>query len=291
MAIARTLYSAQQLTIANGSNIYVLPVQSASCETTIPTEHVAIMGSLGSAGRHQKEVSTCKSDIKTFLAATFTAGSPHAGTHTDVVSSNAGAFLKSLIDSANLNQDATIKVEPGGFTMTGIISNIGIEIQKGNFAMLNLSFSGVGVPTYAPPTALGGASISVHAVTPVFSNDVKVYSNGVLIASDNAPSKATFSIDIPNEVVSNLGSAIKGAQADVSAGNQMFTKPPFKSNLSVDGLSLDVGSDIKKVVFGSLSVNIVDAQTASKGFNQAAGEAGATYSLTVEGTYGDTMFS
>ena len=275
---ARTLYAAQSCTItpyAGGAKNF--PVQSATCETTVPIEDISILGKLGSAGRFQKEVATCKSDIKIYL-----------GNDSGDANAVLGSFLSVLTGEALAGTVSTISVAPNGFTMSGIVSNIGIDMSKGNFAMLDLSFVGVGEPDYANvPTTLGGAGTqpaSAVAIVPI-TTGVKIYNLGASSFNNTCPSSVKFSLDIPNEVISCLGGKISGAQAVVAADNIQVAKPPFKATISVEGTSAESS---KKIVFGEvndvITVVLNDAQTTSKSFNQAAGNVGANYSFTVEGT-------
>ena len=152
---ARTLYAAQQATIVTNANTTGnFAVQSASAETSIPVDDLLILGKFGSAGRHQKEVATCKADLKIFLAAT---GTTTAG-------ALAGSFLAELTGETVEGKVSTITVSPNGFTMSGIVSSIGIDHSQGNYAMCDISFVGVGEPDYAAvPTTVGGAGTSPAA--------------------------------------------------------------------------------------------------------------------------------
>lgn len=275
---ARTLYAAQSCTITpNAGGAKNFPVQSASCETTVPIDDIAILGKLGSAGRFQKEVATCKSDIKIYLG-------------NDTGDSNAvlGSFLSVLTGEALAGTVSTISVSPNGFVMSGIVSNIGIDMSKGNFAMLDISFVGVGEPNYsAVPSTVGGAGTepaAAVAVNPI-TTGVKIYNLGASTYNNTCPNSVKFSLDIPNEVISCLGGKISGSQVAVATDNIQVAKPPFKATIAVEGTSAESS---KKLVFGEvndvITIVINDAQVTSKSFNQAAGNVGANYSFTAEGT-------
>lgn len=291
---ARTLYASQLCTIVNYANTTgTFPVQSANCETSIPIEDISIIGKLGSAGRFQKEVATCKSDVKIYLG-------------NDTSNNNAvlGSFLSSLTGEALSGAVSTIKVTPNGYTMSGIVSKIGVDMSKGNFAMLDLSFAGVGEPDYdAQLSSIGGAGTepgAAIAVSPITTGvrlygmaDFQLYggyfssgTSGVPNPYNNkCPNSVKFNMDIPNEVVSCLGGAISGSQVTVASGNVQVGKPPFKGTLVVEGTSAE---SCGKVVFGEVNdvITVVfnDGKVTSKSFNQAAGNVGATYNFTVEGT-------
>lgn len=291
---ARTLYASQLCTIVNYAGATgTFPVQSANCETSIPIEDISILGKLGSAGRFQKEVATCKSDVKIYLA-------------NDTGNANAvlGDFLSLLTGEALSGQVSTIKVTPNGYTMSGIVSKIGIDMSKGNFAMLDLGFVGVGEPDYdAQLSSIGGAGLLPGAAiscSPI-TTGVRLYSladfllyggysnsgsSGIPNSYNNkCPSSVKFNMDIPNEVISCLGGAISGSQTAVSSAHVQVGKPPFKGTLVVEGTSAESCS---KVVFGEvddvITVIFNDGKVTSKSFNQAAGNVGATYNFTVEGT-------
>lgn len=275
---ARTLYASQQAKITPfAGGVKQFPIQSANCELTIPVDDLLILGKLGSAGRFQKEVATCKADLKIYM-----------GTDNGDANTVLGSFLGTLTGEALAGQVATIEVSPDGFAMSGIVSSIGLELSKGNFGMIDLSFVGVGEPNYAPaPTAIGGAGTQ-----PASAVSVIPLTTGAFIYAMNGTGKITacpnsvkFSLDIPNEVISCVGGRISGSQLEVAADNVQVAKPPFKGTLTVEGTSAESS---KKVVFGEtnacITVTINDATTVSKSFNQAAGDVGATYNFSVEGT-------
>jgi len=272
---ARTLYAAQQARIVTNANTTGdFAVQSASCETTIPIDDLLILGKLGSAGRHQKEVATCKADLKIFL-------------NNDATSSALkGSFLQELTGEALAGQVSTISVSPNGFTMSGIISSIGIDHSQGNFATADLSFVGVGEPDYAAvPTSIGGAGTqpaSAIQISPV-TTGIEIYDTGGVL-TDKCPQSAKFSLDIPNEVISCLGGDISGSQTEVATDNVQVAKPPFKGTISIEGTSAEAANQLK---FGAAGANINckinDGKLVSRSFNQAAGDVGANYSFTLEG--------
>jgi len=290
---ARTLYASQLCTIKNNAGTTKsFPVQSANCETSIPIEDISILGKLGSAGRFQKEVATCKSDVKIYLG-------NDAGDSNSVL----GSFLSLLTGEALAGGISTIKVTPNGYTMSGIVSKIGIDMSKGNFAMLDLSFAGVGEPDYdAQLSSIGGAGTepgAAIAVSPI-TTGVKLYSledyqslggylssgtSGLDVFNNKCPNSVKFNMDIPNEVISCLGGVISGSQVAVASANVQVGKPPFKGTIVVEGTS---AQSCSKVVFGEANdvITIVfnDGKVTSKSFNQAAGNVGATYNFTVEGT-------
>jgi hypothetical protein len=274
---ARTLYAAQQCKIDSNE----FPVQSASCELTVPVDDILILGKLGSAGRFQKEVATCKADVKIFMG-------------NDDTDANAidGAFLQTLTGQAVAGTVSTVTVDPNGFTMSGIVSSIGLELNKGDYAMADLSFVGVGEPVFADvPTSIGGAGTQpakAVAVAPI-TTGVKIYdlSDDLSTGAFNTtcPNSAKFSLDIPNEVISCVGGVISGSQVEVAADNVQVAKPPFKGTITIEGTSAE---SARQIIFGEvndvITCTINDPTVTSRSFNQSAGDVGANYSFTVEGS-------
>ena len=264
MAPSRILYAAQSLVI---DAFNALGVQSASCETTIPIEDISVLSKLGSAGRFQKEVATCKSEIKIYATAGL------------------GDIISGLMVNADAGAISTIEVSPNGFSMSGILSSFSLDASKGDFVTASLSFEGVGEARHLTglDTSLSSEANAGLAITPMTSTEVKV--------AGSCPSSLKYSLDIPNETVTCLGSVITGSQSVVAAGNQMFSKPPFKSSLNLEGLNVDLNTAVITFTVGPsatpsscIEVVIADGSIASKSFNQSAGDVGATYSNVVEGT-------
>ena len=270
---ARTLYAAQQCKIDSSE----FPVQSASCEMTIPIDDILILGKLGSAGRFQKEVASCKADVKIYM-----------GGDTSDANAIDGPFIKTLTGNAIAGTISTVTVAPNGFTMSGILGSVNFELTKGNFAMCDLSFVGVGEPEFASvPTSIGGGGTqpaSAVAVTPI-TTGVRVFTLSGIGYGETCPNSAKFSLDIPNEIISCLGGKISGSQAAVAADNVQVAKPPFKGTIVVEGTSSEAS---RVIVFGEentvVTCEILDPTVTSRSFNQAAGDVGANYSFTVEGS-------
>lgn len=263
MAPTRVLYAGQTATIAGETR----PVQSASCETSIPIEDLLVLGKLGSAKRAQKEVATCKSDIKIYAT------------------QGLGSFVKTLIADASAGKANTISVSPNGFSMAGILTSFSIDASKGDFVTASMSFAGVGEATHVAPGELNTeAAPAAAAFTPMTSSEVTVAGGAGCVST------LKYSLDIPNEIVSCLGGVIAGDQAAVDQDNVMFSKPPFKSSLTIEGLAVTVDTLVKSFTIGAndgdgcIKVDITDGTIISKSFNQSAGDVGATYSLNVEGT-------
>ena len=275
---ARTLYAAQLATITpNAGGACNLPVQSASCELTLPVDDIMILGRLGSAGRFQKEVATCKADLKVYL-----------GTDNTDPNTLSGAFLSVLTGEALAGNVSTVTVTPNGFIMSGILTHIGLELSLGIFGMGDFSFAGVGEPVFAAvPTTIGGAGTQPGAAVAIvpLTTGVKIYDITKTTFNNTCPKSVKFSLDIPNEIISCLGSPISGSQVVVAAGNVQVAKPPFHYTLVCEGTAAEASS---KLVFGETNACITivanDGVLQQRGFNQAAGDVGSSYNFSVEGS-------
>lgn len=280
---ARILYVGQQVSIsaynAGTPAIRYLPVQSASCEITRPVEDILSFGRLGSLGRIQTAVSTCKADIKTYIP--FASGT---GIITDSSRSNLldSLFIQALTGEALNGQMATISVSPNGFTMSGILTNLGVEISNGAFATASLSFAGVGEPDFV--TAPTGIGFTQQANMPAtFSPVVSSYVSGNV--NTGCATSFKFSLDLPNESISCLGGKVSGSQVAVAPNFVMVAKPPFKASISVEGTSVDAPSSTTATnafTVGRMSITLPQGIVTSKSFNNAVGNVGATYSYTIE---------
>jgi len=271
---ARVLYVGQEVKIVTfGALTKYFPVQSASCELTRPIDDVLSFGRLSSLGRFQNSVATCKADIKTYISQnTGAAAAQQLNT----------AFIQGLTGEALAGSVSTISVTPNGFTMSGILASFGLEISQGNFATADLSFVGVGEPSFA---AAPGSNVYAEqanmptAFTPVTSAN---------IAGPAATGCATsfkFSLDLPNDTLTCLGGAISGSQAAVASSFLQVAKPPFKASISVEGTAIDAPSGVlltTQYQIGKLGITLPAAQITARSFNNAVGNVGATYNFTVE---------
>lgn len=280
---ARTLYVGQTVAIYTngGSGVgaqRLLPVQSASCEVNRPIEDILSFGRLGSLGRVQTAVSTCKSDIKTYIPFTTGTGGPVGDpSRVNLVDS---LFIQQLTGEALNGLPATIQVFPNGFTMSGILTNIGVEIANGSFATSSMSFAGVGEPFFDQPGT--GASFTQSPFMPAsFTPVVSSFVSGAI--NTGCATSFKFSLDIPNETVSCLGGKVTGTQVQVAPNFLMVAKPPFKASITLEGTAVApdaTGSALFTV--GRLTMQLPAGQVTSRSFNNAVGNVGATYNYTIE---------
>jgi hypothetical protein len=285
----RSLYVNQEVKITtNGTQgqtaaTRYLPVQSASCEVTRPIEDILSFGRLGSLARTQVSVSTCKSDIKTYLASATGSGNVNDSTRDNLLDA---LTIQNLTGQALNGLVSTIAVSPNGFFMSGILTSLGIDISNGQFATADLSFAGVGEPTFA--AAPTGATFGEQANMPnTFSPVTSTNVTGSFITGA-CPSSFKFSLDMPNETISCLGGITSGTQTQVANDFLMVGKPPFKATINVEGLAVDAPAAANVAsadyIIGKLKIQLPAGQISSRSFSNAVGQAGASYSYTVEAT-------
>lgn len=290
---SRILYVGQTVSITTaGGYLRYLPVQSASCEVTQPVEDVLSFGQLGSLGRFQTAVTTCKSNIKSYLpmptgGASFAGGTTGSSAENSVVDVT---LINALTGDALAGSVAVIQVSPNGFTMSGILTSFGVDISNGGFAMADFSFNGLGQPAFAAQP--NGNTFSVQAnmpssFTPVISSHVSgIYNPTTQSITGNTSSSLKFSLDIPTDQLSSLGGNITGSQVAVAPYFLMVAKPPFKTSLSVEGTSIAIpvgtGAANNMYVVGGLGIQLPAAICTASSFNNAVGNVGATYNYTIE---------
>jgi hypothetical protein len=288
----RTLYVGQQVQIVAGTTgaglvtgakiTGYLPVSSASCEVTKPIEAVSAFGHLGSLAIAQTNLTTCKASVKTYL----TSGqvNPLSG---GFVSGICPALLSAITGDAVGGNYTVITVTPNGFTMSGLITSIGIDMSLGGFGTCDMSFNGIGQPFFASPSvnATSEQAVMPAALTPVTTIGV---SGGILSGCANS---FKFSLDMPTDTLACLGDNPDMVQSP-AMNSLIATKPPYKSTISVEGFGVDVGSYSvsgvppagTKYMLGGLSISLPNAIVTSKSFNNAVGNANATYNYTIEDT-------
>jgi hypothetical protein len=273
---ARVLYAGQEVKVVTfGGLTRYLPVQSASCEVTRPIEDILSFGKLGSLGRVQNNVSTCKADIKSYLANTTGTGS--AASRQNLVNSE---FIQGLTGEALAGSISVISVSPNGFFMSGILANFGVDISNGAFGTADFSFVGVGEPSFA--AAPVSSAFTEQATMPTaFSPVVSTNVTGQTVSG--CANSFKFSLDIPNEVISCLGGLTSGTQPQVASSYLQVAKPPFKTSISVEGTAVDLPNNAANTfVVGKMGISLPAAQVTSRSFNNAVGQVGATYNYTLE---------
>lgn len=283
----RTLYVGQQVKIVTGpTGAYMtgyFPVSSASCEVSRPVEAVSAFGRLGSLALAQTNLTTCKASIKSYLSNNpINASGTGAFTVTSGISS---AFLGSLTGDAVNGTYTVLTVSPNGFTMSGIISSLGIDMSLGGFATCDMSFNGIGQPTFNSPNsnATSEQSIMPSTLSPVTT----LYVSGAVTSGCSNSFK--FSLDMPTDTLACLGDNPDSNQLS-TLNSLIASKPPYKASISVEGFGVDLTSTgippaNAKYNLGGISVQLPNAVVTSKSFNNSVGTANASYNYSVEDTY------
>lgn len=271
--INRIAYFAQsgQLTYGTGQTI-TLPINSANIETTRPVEAITSFGTFNSLNVAQTNLTTCKSSLKGYLG---------SGSGLTTLSAS---VLSGLITSTQTGTGAggiVITVTPGGFTMTGILSNIGLDISMGGFGMFELGFAGVGNPTVVPPNAsVATAGTAPLAISPITT--MSIGTQGLL--SGAAATSIKFAYDLPTDVLSALGDNPNAAQGNLVS--VIATKAPYKTSLSVEGYGVDPtildATLANGVSIGTINIVLPHGKVNSRTFNNAAGQVSATFAYSAE---------
>jgi hypothetical protein len=277
---ARILYVGQSVNITcnNGASRY-LPVQSYTNDVTRPVEDILSFGQLGSLQRVQTNVSTTKTEIKSYLP--FASGSGLVSDPSRVNYVDA-EFLGQLTGESLAGLVSIVTVSPNGFIMSGILTSFGCDIANGGFAMADFSFAGVGEPFYSiAPT---GTSYQTQSTMPAtFTPVIASHVSGELISG--CANSFKFMLDIPTEQVSCLGGNITGNQSQVASSFLMVAKPPFKCSVTVEGTAVNVPTSSQsqnQYIVGLLGITLPAAIVTSHSINNSVGSVGANFSYTVE---------
>lgn len=255
----------------SGIDTIVIPVNSANIEVTRPIEAITAFGQFTSLNTAQTNITTCKSSLKVYLGT----GKGVSGLTSDIINQ--------LVAVTQTGQIGII-VEPAGFEMSGILTNLGIDISLGAFGMADLGFAGVGTPKITAGNS--GLSIST-AGTPMSINPVttmSIGSGGALTGTFATSIK--FSYDLPTDVLGALGENPNATQDEMRS--VMATKAPYKSTITVEGYGVDVSSgrldsSITGIfAIGNIGLRLPNPKISAKSFNNAAGQVSATFSITAE---------
>ncbi len=286
---ARILYAGQQVSITpNGggaagtlSGTRYLPVQSAGCDENSPTESILSLGHLGSLARVQNAASTCKSSIKTYIP--NSTGLTGSSNYQNLINTD---FLNILTGQALAGLPSTIVVSPNGFTMSGILSDLNIEISNGSFATADFSFEGVGKPLFA--SAPAGSTFSEQSNMPSSFSPVTSTNVGGSATGLGCSNSFKFNLSMPTETISCLGGQISGVQSASFASNFLqVSKPPFSTKISLEGLAIDAptaGQLTSAFTVGKLSITLPNGVLESQSTNQSVGSAGQTRNIEISDT-------
>lgn len=251
----------------------ILPVNSANIEVTRPIEAVTAFGKFKSLNTAQTNITTCKSSLKCYLGAgEGGVGNVDSGFINNIVKSTQEGYLK-------------VEVAPGGFSMIGIVSNIGIDISLGGFAMLDLGFAGVGNPSI---TDAGTSQTTVVLDDAAKLSPVTTLSIGSAGGLANTfATSIKFAYDLPTDTLGALGENPNANQESMKS--IIATKAPYKSSITVEGYGIDItqtklDSSIANALFsiGNIGISLPNAKISARSFNNAAGQVSATFSYTIE---------
>lgn len=282
MPITRTLYAGQEVKITCGNGTYnaFLPVQSASCEVTKPIETVNAFGHINSLASLQTNVTSCKSSVKAYLT-NGAAWATGAGGFVSGVSKN---LLNFLVGDAISGNNTVIQVAPNGFKMSGTLTSMGIDISAGALGTIDFAFNGLGQPLFSGITT---AAVADQGAMPVAITPVNAVNVADAISGSGCATSFKFSYDLPTENLVCLGDPLDGLQGTLNS--TMATKPPYKTSISVEGYGVSiVDTGIPpantKYTVGGLSIQLPNGIVTSKSFNNAVGNANATFNYTIEDT-------
>ena len=280
MSISRALYVGQQVAITcnSGQNTIYLPISSASCEVTKPIDSISSFGHLNSLATAQTNLTTCRASLKSYLTS--------GGTSPSGLSSQVIQYLTG--DAINGTQ-TVIAVTPNGFRMSGILSSLNIDMALGSFGTADLSFNGLGQPWFDPSPTSSAAAEQANmpsSITPLTTIGV-----GGSVTGAGCASSFRFSFDLPTDNLACLGSDPDQTQGSLQS-SLIATKPPYKSTITVEGYGVDVSTAAAQLSaaiagvynLGSVNIQLPHPKVSSKSFNNAVGNAAASYNYVIEDT-------
>lgn len=287
----RTLYVGQQVQIVTGPTgvggvraTGVLPVSSASCEVTKPVEAVTAFGRLGSLALAQTNLTTCKSSIKAYLSSGASAYTS-SGLNTGVTA----GLLRAITGDAVNGTYTVITVTPNGFTMSGILTSLGVDMALGGFGMIDFGFAGIGQPLFSSAGSNATTEPSPNQ-TPASIVPVTTVAVGGQVTGFGCANSYKFSLDMPTDNLACLGDPPDMPQMP-GLNSLIATKPPYKATVTVEGFGIDVANTgllatpanlSAAFTLGGLNISLPNAIVSSKSFNNAVGTANASYNFTME---------
>lgn len=276
MAINRIAYFAQTGVVSTPSHNYTFPINSANIEVSRPIESVTAFGSFNSLNQAQTNITTCKCSMK-----------GHLGSGTNISGFNVHAI--SDIISTTQTGCLYISVGPQGFGMSGICTNIGLDIAVGGFGTFDIGFAGVGNPTLSSGTPGAtdilntGVGTNAWSICPVTT--MSIGTTGLL--SGVSATSVKFSYDLPTDTLTSLG---ENPNANQSGMNSIIaTKAPYKATMHVEGFGVNAtlqdAAALGGIQVGDIVIQLPNAKVTSRSFSNAAGQASATFSYSMEDVY------
>jgi hypothetical protein len=258
-------------------NTYLLPITTANIEVTRPIEALSSFGKFSSLNTAQTNLTTCKATLKAYL------GSGGGVSGTSGFFGISSGMLNDLINNTKASSGMAITIAPNGFSMTGILTNIGIDIAMGAFGMIDLGFAGVGNPVITPATATTTEANTNLSLSPITT--MSVGTGGAL--SGVYATSIKFAYDFPTDTLSALGDNPNATQGNLTS--TIATKAPYKTTITVEGHGVDptvLDSVIKNANYaiGDIAISLPNAKVNARSFNNAAGQVSANFSYTAEDT-------
>ncbi len=283
--IPRIVYFAQSGTVQSSYTgvgytgaLYNFPVSSANIEVSRGIEGVNTFGHFGSLNTAQTSLTTCKSTLKGYLGSG------------NLISGFNAIALNDIINNTQSGNALVIAVEPGGFQMSGICTNIGIDIALGGFGMIDLGFAGLGSPAITNPTGYGSVTTplsNTFSLAPITTMSVGAGPNGTGALSGVYCTSIKFAYDLPTDVLGSLGDNPDAPQGSSQIISQMATKPPYKATVSIEGYGVNptiLDANITGLVFviGNIGFQLPHAKVSARSASNAAGQVSETFSFTIE---------
>ena len=281
--IPRIVYFAQTVQIGSptaGTGLF--PISSANIEVTRPIEAITTFGKFSSLNTAQTNLTTVKGTLKGYLGSGYGGATGAAAISGGYVWSGFNTnFISGLITDTKASNQASITVSPGGFSMTGILTSLGIDISMGSFGMIDLGFAGIGNPVIVAPTGTFATDLNTgFALSPITT--MSIGTGGGL--SGAYATSIKFSLDLPTDTLSALGDNPNATQGNLTS--QMATKPPYKATISVEGYGVD---PTKNDTFftgvygiGEIGIALPNAKVSSRSVSNAPGQVSQTFSYTIE---------
>ena len=257
-------------------------------EVTKPIDEVNAFGHINSLATAQTNLTTCKSSLKCYLTSGATNSTGSGGILVGSSGLSAAVIGALTGDSINGNLNV-ITVSPNGFTMSGILSSLGIDVALGSFGMADLAFDGIGQPNFS--VAPSSSASPDQPLMPTSIVPVTTINVGGSITGAGCASSFKFSLDMPTDTLACLGSNPDEAQSN-GQSSLISTKPPYKTSITVEGFGVDVSTaqvSLNVAItgnysLGGLNIRLPNPKVSSKSFNNAVGNAGASYNYTIEDT-------
>jgi len=296
MSLTRTLYSTQNFTVNNTA----LPVKTVSFEVSVPAEDILALGK-STYGKQVKEVQKFTVNVKSYI----TSATPTA---------LCGLNINTLVENSKVGTRSTLNlcnspaIGNNNFKVEGILTKFAIDAPVGDFPTMDLTFEGLGYPNHSPAHIVSTPSFTVLDAGSLSLTEVAAGNGPAAENQSNATIKsAKFSLDIPTEILTTIGSSPLAANSAI--GNVAATavpnkylhlaKLPLKYSMTVEGENVATRASSRAGALGSVPalatetlrigafpVTVSSGIMTSRNLNQGAGDLGAIGSFTLESSFG-----